>query len=719
MFTWLRKTILAVALAASLVPAFAQSPTPVPALPDVERRTSYTITNSTCACSLGPNLQLYGDGTDYQNWVEVWLNGTQIQYNDPVFGWTITSPSGPIGNLARPITNAVLTFNNPQTGTVQIVGARRPRRVSQFNENAGVSARNLNQVITDIVAMLREAWDKINDVTGRVIMAPPGETMQPLPPASQRANLALCFNGSGEPVPCAITSSGSVAAGTGISVAGADPTTISTNLQVQSPLVLSGTAPQVISCPTCTAASGGATFVPTRVIAQSLNLSAYNVVMTGGYSAAGDGGVGIFQNIGSAPFIDSQVLTGTVAGSSCTNGTYLGVNFTGSATGTGLTGNITVSSGFPTVVLSGNQGNAYKVGDVLSQSAFTCSGTPFSYTVATISNPVGSFTDLVGNHFQYQPGVAPVNVLAFGVKADWNSSTCPDACATNNFAPLEAALQFAGYRQLNGAQFDSGNAFGRKVQLPSGVMMICGSSTPFQWYQGTDTGGQGFTSTEIKICDSGFTASTNIFTICDPTSHLACILTRVHDFEVFEDAAPPANSDIAVWYSNNVQQSNVMERIFTFSGLRTCINWDTGYGGAAIISVEGGECQPNAASVNPAIIPNYSAAVQTFRDMVVETAVSNTNFGFLIGGFAGGAIVLDGIHFEGLTSPIQVQPGANVVINIHNITGGNSCGSLITRQNGSTSGVTNAGALFPNGCTNTLNNAGATTSGIIVADHQM
>src|SRR5258706_497086 len=93
---------------------------------------------------------LFGDGTDYANWVEVWLNGVRYNFNDATFGWTITSPSGSLSTLARPITNAVLTFNAVQTGTVQIVGARRPRRTSQFTENAGVSARNFNQVLTDI-----------------------------------------------------------------------------------------------------------------------------------------------------------------------------------------------------------------------------------------------------------------------------------------------------------------------------------------------------------------------------------------------------------------------------------------------------------------------------------------------------------------------------------------------------------------------------------------
>jgi hypothetical protein len=241
----LRRAILAFALMAGLAPAFAQAPPPVPALPDTERRTSYSITASQCACNV--NFALYGDSTDYQNWVEVWLNGTNVAFNDPTFGWKITSPSGSLGFLPLPITDAVLTFNNPQTGTVQIVGARRPRRVSQFNENAGVSARNLNQAITDVVAMLREVWDKINDVTGRGIFAPPGETMNPLPPAASRASQGACFDSNGNLTSCVSVPSSTFSAGNGISFTGANPTTIKNNIQAGSGINITGTNPLTIA----------------------------------------------------------------------------------------------------------------------------------------------------------------------------------------------------------------------------------------------------------------------------------------------------------------------------------------------------------------------------------------------------------------------------------------------------------------------------------------
>jgi hypothetical protein len=142
----------------------AQAPPPVPALPDAPRLTTYSLSGSTCACAVG--FQIYGDGTDVDAWLQVFIGSIPYQSTDPAHGWAITSPTGPLGSIARPITNAILTFALPQTGAVTIVGDRRPRRTSQFPENAGVSARSFNQVLTDIIATQREMWDKLNSFTG-------------------------------------------------------------------------------------------------------------------------------------------------------------------------------------------------------------------------------------------------------------------------------------------------------------------------------------------------------------------------------------------------------------------------------------------------------------------------------------------------------------------------------------------------------------------------
>jgi len=245
----IRRLILAACLMAGLTPAFAQAPAPVPALPDTERRTSYSISGTTCACAVG--FALYGDSTDYQNWVEVWINGQQATFNDPARGWTITSPSGSLATLSRPITDAVLTFTSTQTGTIQIVGARRPRRTSQVAENRGVAARDFNQTITDLVAQNREVWDKINDVTGRAVLAPPGETLKVLAAAASRANLGACFDSGGNLVSCASVPSTTIAAGNGILFTGTNPTTITNNIAGGAPITVTGTNPLTIGCPTC------------------------------------------------------------------------------------------------------------------------------------------------------------------------------------------------------------------------------------------------------------------------------------------------------------------------------------------------------------------------------------------------------------------------------------------------------------------------------------
>ena len=193
----LRRLSIAALFALGLSPAFAQAPPAVPALPDTPRLTSYTIAGTTCACAV--NFALYGNANlaDYYDWVEVFLNGVQVAYNDPTYGWAITSPTGALASIARPITDAVLTFTNVQTGTVRIVGAARPARLSQWSENQGVSARNLNVAFTGIVAQLREIWDKINDVSGRNLKSQPGNTIGLLPLPAACASGWLGFDVTG------------------------------------------------------------------------------------------------------------------------------------------------------------------------------------------------------------------------------------------------------------------------------------------------------------------------------------------------------------------------------------------------------------------------------------------------------------------------------------------------------------------------------------------
>jgi hypothetical protein len=194
----LRRTIAALSLLwaiCSPLAAVAQAPPAVGALPDSERRTSYSLSGTTCACAI--NMQLYASGSDVDAWLQVWVNGVRYLSTDPTFGWSLSSTTGPLTTIPRPITNAVLTFNSPVTGTVQIVGAERPRQLAQFSENTGVPARALNQRMTEITAIERELWDKTNDLSGRGLFFAPGNTTGPMPKPAACASSFLGFDGTG------------------------------------------------------------------------------------------------------------------------------------------------------------------------------------------------------------------------------------------------------------------------------------------------------------------------------------------------------------------------------------------------------------------------------------------------------------------------------------------------------------------------------------------
>jgi hypothetical protein len=165
-------------------------PDPVPALPDSERISSHTISG------VGPyavSFDVYGDGTDYQNWIEVYDDGVKLI---AVTDWTLDSPSGSLGALSRPITDARVTLTSgARSGTLQIVGARRPRRTTQLTEGVGESARSENQTYTDIIATQREFWDQFRST----IRVPPGEGIGILGPAAARANTVIGFDSNGNP----------------------------------------------------------------------------------------------------------------------------------------------------------------------------------------------------------------------------------------------------------------------------------------------------------------------------------------------------------------------------------------------------------------------------------------------------------------------------------------------------------------------------------------
>jgi len=139
----------------------------VTALPDTDRFTTYTLVSPTTG-PLNVGFQIYGDSTDYANWIEVYINDAKLT---AVTDYVLDSPSGgDLSVLARPITDARITFTVDRTGVVEIIGARRPRRTTIFSNGVGVSADRLNYALNDMMAIMRELWD----LRSRLFLAAPG-----------------------------------------------------------------------------------------------------------------------------------------------------------------------------------------------------------------------------------------------------------------------------------------------------------------------------------------------------------------------------------------------------------------------------------------------------------------------------------------------------------------------------------------------------------------
>lgn len=511
-----RRAILALALIAGISPAIAQSPVAVPPLPDTERRVSYVLAASTCNCNIP--FALFGEGVDYANWIEVWINGTRI---DQLGNWSITIPVGTIGTVARPITNASLVFNAAQTGTVQIVGARRPRRISQFSESAGVSARNLNQAFTDIVAQNRETWDKINDVTGRVIMAPPGESLSVLASAASRANRVLGFDALGNiglySPASAVTGSDSVNfLQSGVS---AISRTVQAELReaikvTQFGAVCDGVTDDYnaiqaaifeadrrggafVDVPTgrCRvnktpflnkwAPSGTLTVPGLKIRGQGKDATEIDVRGTNGFGIA----INPEWKTAHKALFDAVTFTvggtlgasgpiGTLGaitpGSLYTNGTYLAVPLTGGS-GTGATANITIAGAVVTSVTLVNPGTGYAVGNALSVAAASVGGTGsgFSIPVATMNYYVQlTMTDPVSNEiFVTLPKVYSVTTItsqiAVTLGAVNNGYLFNFFCGTASTPVNECTLSSGSGRGIGGSQTVNVTAIGPARVVPA------------------------------------------------------------------------------------------------------------------------------------------------------------------------------------------------------------------------------------------------------------
>jgi hypothetical protein len=699
----LHRLTLAIATIAGITPVFAQAPPPVPALPDSERRTSYSISASTCVCSVG--MQLYQDSTDYQNFVEVFLNGIKVAYNDTAFGWTITVPTQSLATRARPISDAILTFNSAQTGTVQIVGAQRPRRLTEVAENQGVAARDFNQFANGVTAQLREVWDRFL----RVPRVPAGETVNLLPPLASRANMGVCFDTNGNFAPCVGIPAGAFTAGSGVTFTGTNPTTLSVATYSAGPgITFTGSAPTVIS--------NSAPLIPSRANAATLNLTAYAVVQTQGYATPGDGGRAYFKNVGAAPFTDSMVTTKSItAGSGCTNGTYFGVPPSG-GTGRGLFAVVTVAGNIVTAVdFTYSPGNAYTVGDVLAlpSSVIGCSNA--SITVTGVSAPLGSFTDTVGTHFQIVNDFA-VLVTQFGCKGDWDGT---DAGSTDNFACMKAAAHFTNFPSLTNQS--QGGHWGGRLRVPNGSYMICGTGTEsLEIPQGVIFEAASYQAATIEGCAT-WGGSTNMVELCDPNWHFTCFGAEARDiiFRLPQSAALTTNTT-AVLHSNNDQDFGGVNNVYIYSGQRTALAYETGFGGASTfvinhlsVSANSGQPQVRIGSAAGSGLINVGSTNVLLSDLALGGGStgppSQTGPGVVI---FGGITDTTNVHCEQMPVCIEYQDPTGAGQHIHRADGINAgsgapsptCTGVIQLDSTNTPGNLLISRVMIGSCSQTLTN---------------
>lgn len=132
-------------------------PDPVPAVPDLTRQTTYSPVASAGPFDVG--FDVYGSGTDYGAWIRVFLDGEELV---SVTDWVLTSATGTLATIARPITDAqVAPVSGTWTGDLIILGQERPRRTTQLTEGRPVSARDFNLIASKFTVQAREFYDRM------------------------------------------------------------------------------------------------------------------------------------------------------------------------------------------------------------------------------------------------------------------------------------------------------------------------------------------------------------------------------------------------------------------------------------------------------------------------------------------------------------------------------------------------------------------------------
>jgi hypothetical protein len=419
-----------------------------------------------------------------------------------------------------------------------------------------------------------------------------------------------------------------------------------------------------------------------RAFAKTQNLSSFSAIQTQGYATPGDGGGAMFLKLAAGvQFQDTYVVTATlVGGSGYPNGTYTGVVLSG-ASSFNCSVQAVVSGGAVTSVSMAVPCAGYKVGDVLTTPNFflgNAGGSGFSWTITSTSTAQASFTDSVGTNFQFvtdQAGFA--NILQFGAKGDWFGV---DGSATNNSPAIWSALSWAAI--ANGASLAQVN--GNFVLVPKGAYMTCGGGWNGTIYeipisQGVHFSGVGVGGTTLVGCAAGAN-SLHYVELCDANSKVGQYGCKIENMTINLQNVPGSTGGFAAIYSNSGQQDALGEHLEIQPGLRSCIIYEIGKGGAANDIWIGVDCEQSAGATNPGLVFNSSSTQHVFR-----------NGGVGCGGAGGcalaiqnlaGRLIVDSIDIEayvtGLQQNVSIGGDNSVYRNVQQ--NSNNCSQAISLQ---------------------------------------
>jgi len=385
-----------------------------------------------------------------------------------------------------------------------------------------------------------------------------------------------------------------------------------------------------------------------------------------------------FKRVASGtPFTDTWPLTGTIVGgtTAAPNGTYYFGLLSGSATGSGICGTITVTGGTITGVDHWAQpGNAYKVGDVLTIGSFGLPGGPFysvtgfTYTVATISSPLASFVNTNdSSRWQYVESKGFPHVNEFGAKPDWIST---DSGATNNFASIQAALFYATCN-LTGTPEGGGGYAGGKVMAGRGTYMIRHPSNLVSLIIPNGVTLEGVGGTSIKIHNSWYPA-THCICLGNPNAHFANFRSMLRNVGVAFTRGIDVALGTFLIYSNNNQDGGGLDEVSLYTGQFGGFKYEIGYGGASTVKFH--NLSIACEGINPAAYFNVGTTIVDCRTWSVSAPSSgrnDTNDAIILTG-TGGTYKFDGVHMEGQQNgfSIDLRAGNNPMASFKNITGG-------------------------------------------------